>query len=72
MAKYGLGCQAQAFPEHSGKGEVFHMFYSIPPLQRAVEHLPNLQMAYRNIAMDKKQVKKELEQVLKCLHNIRM
>ncbi len=45
MAKYGLGCQAQAFPEHSGKGEVFHTFHSILPLQRAVEHLPNLQMA---------------------------
>jgi len=44
MAKYGLGCQAQVFPEHSGKGEVFCMFHSIPPLQRAVEHLPNLQM----------------------------
>src|SRR5882762_2029003 len=31
MAKYGLGCEAQAF-------------HGIPPLRRAVEHLPNLQM----------------------------
>src|SRR6266404_3560046 len=32
--------------EHSGKGQVFCMFHSIPPLQRAVEHLPNLQMMF--------------------------
>ncbi len=44
IAKYGLGCQAQVFPEHSGKGQVFCTFHSILPLQRAVEHLPNLQM----------------------------